>query len=163
MNFWASAGGAPVSLFSCGVFNWHLPTSIYFKHITPVAAEITHHFQFTRKNVDSFALLLHIYFHVLGFDFKELYFLHAVYLILEPQSSHCFVLQTRISKVLTQASAVHRGVETNRLWRSSVNSAGFWHRISSFTANPPSATGSTAEMHGRCASAGRQPRTRIYV
>lgn len=48
--------------------------------------------------------------------------------LLEPKSSlHVvFVLQTWLSKVLTQASAVHRDVDTNRLWRSSVNSAGSW-------------------------------------
>lgn len=48
--------------------------------------------------------------------------------LLEPKTAlHVvFVLQTRLSKVLTQASAVHWDVDTNRLWRSSVNSAGSW-------------------------------------
>lgn len=61
-------------------------------------------------------------FSVFVFNFEEFISL------LEPKSSlHVvFVLQTRLSKVLTQASPVHRDVDTNRLWRSSVNSAGSW-------------------------------------
>lgn len=69
-----------------------------------------------------FLWMFPVTFSVFVFNFEEFISL------LEPKSSlHVvFVLQTRLSKVLTQASAVHRDVDTNRLWRSSVNSAGSW-------------------------------------
>lgn len=62
-----------------------------------------------------YLFIYYYYFHVLAFDFKELHLLHVVHLVLEPKSPHCFALQTRISKVLTQASAVNQDVETNGL------------------------------------------------
>lgn len=76
------------------------------------------------------------------------FFLHDtlyLYLVLEPKFSHNFVCWTRTSEVRTQASAVHRHVEPNRVWRSGVNPAGSWLWIPSLTDDAPSATGSAAE------------------
>lgn len=99
--------------FSWVVCRWHscfslqlwclLLTSMSPITLQQIAAVAADHFQFIWKTC----------------TFKYIFIFD-----LEPQSSHCFVLLTRNLRSANTGLCCAPGVETNRLWRSSVNSAG---------------------------------------